>query len=98
MASKLDVYWLLFSNRSTGSSRMHGYLVDEYFKKSGISSSILLSPQGYISDVPWSESDLELIAYHVRGGIVFFQKLEGPKTEALVRMMKRDGTLTVYGI
>ena len=32
------------------------------------------------------------------GGIVFFQKLQGPNTEALVRRLKQDGTLTVYGI
>lgn len=98
MASGLNVYWLLFSDRKTGSSRMHGFLVDEYLKKVGINSSILLSPAQPLWDLPWDETDLELIAYYVRGGIVFLQKLAGPRTERLVRRLKQDGTFTVYGM
>jgi hypothetical protein len=98
MNSAMEVFWLLFSNEMTGSSRMHGFMVDEYLKKIGRSSSIFFSPQIMISDIPWDESDHALIADHLRGGIVFFQKLEGPNTEALIRRLKQDGTLTVYGM
>ncbi len=77
---------------------MHGFLVDEFLKKVGMRSSILFSPPFIIHDIPWEPADQEIISDHVRGGIVFFQKLQGPNTEALVRRLKQDGTLTVYSI
>ncbi len=77
---------------------MHGFLVDEFLKKVGVQSSILFSPPIIIGDIPWDPADQQIISDHVRGGIVFFQKLQGPNTEALVRRLKQDGTLTVYGI
>src|SRR5262249_38491159 len=47
-------------------------------------------------DIPWSESADRMLGDAARGGVVVFQKMQGPGTERLIRHLSAVGVTTAY--
>ena len=63
---------------------------------SALESHLVYAPPLQYRDVPWSPSAGRLLATAMRGGVVVFQKMLGPRTERLVRELAGTGVKTVY--
>ncbi|HKM53826.1 MAG TPA: hypothetical protein VJY33_10480, partial [Isosphaeraceae bacterium] len=91
--------WLLHGDRTVASSRLQGYLIHEGICRRGecaLDSHLVYSPPLPYRDVPWSPSADRLLARAMRGGVVVFQKMHGPRTERVVRELAGAGVTTVY--
>lgn len=92
----LRVFWLLWGDRSVGSSRVNGYMVHEWLMEHGVSSTLLLAPSRLVPDIPWTEGEHRKVAQLVGRGIVVFQKVAGPHTEHLISVLREAGASTVF--
>ena len=91
--------WLLHGDRTVASSRLQGYLIHEGICRRGergLDSHLVYAPPLPYRDVPWSPSADRLLARAMRGGVVVFQKMHGPRTERVVRELAGAGVTTVY--
>ncbi len=91
--------WLLHGDRTVASSRLQGYLIHEGICRRGeraLDSHLVYSPPLPHRDVPWSPAADRLLAGAMRGGVVVFQKMLGPRTERVVRELAGAGVSTVY--
>jgi Glycosyl transferases group 1 len=91
--------WLLCGDRTVASSRLQGYLIHEGICRRGecaLDSHLVYAPPLPYRDVPWSPSADRLLARAMRGGVVVFQKMHGPRTERVVRELAGAGVTTVY--
>jgi hypothetical protein len=92
----LRIFWLLWGDRSVGSSRVNGYLPHEYLVRHGVRSVLLLAPSRLIPDVPWNAARDRELAELVGSDIVVVQKMAGPRTEQLLHVLRESGATTVY--
>ena len=90
------VFWLLYGDRATGSSRLHGYYLNQYLQSRGWNSQILLEPLTPIMDVPIPARDLRDARLFRPNDVVIFQKLTGKNTLANLEWLADSGAKTVY--
>lgn len=90
------VTWFLSGNRSQASSRLQGYLIHDKLKQMNFFSDLFLAPPFKIHDVPWQEERLQIIANSVCTSIAVFQKLNGPKVDKLITLLRQRGIKTIY--
>ena len=92
----LRIFWLLWADRSVGSSRVNGYRPHEYLASHRFRSVLLLAPSRLVPDIPWEDKEHWKVAKLVGSGIVVLQKIGGPRTEHLIRVLRETGATTVY--
>lgn len=90
------IFWLLWGDKSVGSSRVNGYLPHHYLRRHHVRSVMLLAPSRLVPDAAWEDWEHHLVAKLVGSGIVVFQKMAGPRTEHLLRVLHNSGATSVY--
>jgi hypothetical protein len=88
--------WLLAGDRVLASSRLQGYLVHDELSRRGFDSRLVVAPPFNSEDVPWPPALATKAARTMSGRIVLFQKLRGPRAEALQDALRADDVPTVY--
>jgi glycosyltransferase involved in cell wall biosynthesis len=91
-----QIYWLLVGPRDVASSRNHGYRVHEYLRNHGWTSKLVITPLHWLRDMPLSPAYVRRSQVFHTGDIVVFQKISGPTTVSVLRMLKDEGINTVF--
>ena len=101
----MSIYWCLAGGKEKASSRLHGWLIHESFKKLGISSHLLfcMAHQGRTSlhPVEWWHLFSKLLRNSAqfgpqKGDVVILQKLQGVPFAPAIRVLRERGVLTLY--
>ncbi len=101
----MSIYWCLAGGKEKASSRLHGWLIHDSFKKLGISSHLLfcMAHQGRTSlhPVEWWALFSKLLRNSTqfgpqKGDVVILQKLQGVPFASAVSTLRERGVITLY--
>ncbi len=90
------VFWLLYGDKTTGSSRLHGYHLNNYLRGRGWNSQILLEPLAPTLQIPLSVKEVRDVGLLCRGDIVIVQKLSDNNAISLLEWLAGNGVKTIY--
>lgn len=92
----INIFWLLYGDRSIASSRLQGYLIHEFLLKNNINSKIIYSPPCLTLDLNLKLNEIDRFSKNIHNGIAIFQKLRGPTTLNLIQKLKKRKVATFY--
>jgi hypothetical protein len=91
-----QIYWLLVGPPDVASARNHGYRLHEYLRNHGWASKLVVTPLHWLRDTPLSPANVRKSQVFHAGDIVVFQKISGPTTVSVLKMLKDEGINTVF--
>lgn len=95
LPNRLSVGWILCGDKTVGSSRIHGLNIHSYLLSLGINSFVINQPSGYVESLRIYDFEINAIL-KCHFDIVVFQRVFHGRALELIRMLKRQGTKTVF--